>query len=301
MRNIFCSSLVARADEPRFVFLTGDLGFMALEPLRAAMGQRFINAGVAEQNMVGVAAGLAKSGLRPWVYSIAPFVCFRPFEHIRNDICLHDLPVVLVGNGGGYGYGVMGCTHHAIGDYGALLTLPSLRVWVPAFDEDVAAMVERLFIEPHPSYLRLGVSEKPGDLALPPYAAWRRLLHGEGGCLVVVGPLVGSIVRAAMTLSEAVRPTIWLLSELPLPAPPSEFLADVARSPCLMVVEEHVAAGGVGSMLALDLLHRGHGPRRFLHRTARGYISGRYGSQSFHRRESGLDAESILSDLIGAS
>ena len=87
------------------------------------MGERFINAGVAEQNMVSVAAGLAKAGLRPWVYSIAPFLYARAFEQIRNDVCLHGMPVILVGNGGGYGYGVMGSTHHAIEDYGVLLSL----------------------------------------------------------------------------------------------------------------------------------------------------------------------------------
>ena len=124
MRNALCHSLTARAADPAFVFLTGDLGFQALEPLRAAMGARFINAGVAEQNMVSVAAGLARAGLEPWVYSIASFLYARPFEQIRNDICLHDLPVRLVGNGGGYAYGVMGATHHALEDYGVLLGLP---------------------------------------------------------------------------------------------------------------------------------------------------------------------------------
>ena len=141
MRNVFCQSLIEAASRPEFVFLTGDLGYKALEPLREAMGSRFINAGVAEQNMVSLAAGLARSGLRPWVYSIAPFVYARPFEQIRNDICLHNLPVVLVGNGGGYGYGVMGATHHALEDYGALLCLPHLRAYVPAFDADVKAMI----------------------------------------------------------------------------------------------------------------------------------------------------------------
>src|SRR5262252_2617087 len=127
MRQAFCRTLLEFAARPDFVFLTGDLGFMALEPLQDAMGPRFINVGIAEQNMVGVGAGLARRGMRPWLYSIAPFLYARAFEQIRNDICLHDLPVVLVGNGGGYGYGVMGCTHHALEDYGVLLTLPKLR------------------------------------------------------------------------------------------------------------------------------------------------------------------------------
>src|SRR5947209_1053734 len=161
MRNVFCQSLVAQAARPEFVFLTGDLGYKALEPLRDALGRRFINAGVAEQNMVTVAAGLAKAGLRPWAYSIAPFLYARPFEQIRNDVCLHNLPVVLVGNGGGYGYGVMGATHHALEDYGVLLCLPHLRVYIPAFDGDVGPIVKGLFRVSHPAYLRLGVSEKP--------------------------------------------------------------------------------------------------------------------------------------------
>src|SRR5262249_54897691 len=114
MRKQFCDALVARAKNPDMIFLTGDLGFMALEELQKALGERFINAGVAEQNMISVAAALARQGFQVWAYSIAPFCYARPFEQIRNDITFHGLPVKLVGNGGGYGYGVMGPTHHAI-------------------------------------------------------------------------------------------------------------------------------------------------------------------------------------------
>src|SRR3954447_24215130 len=142
MRDVFCKALVQMSAREDFVFLTGDLGYRALEPLREAMGKRFINAGVAEQNMVTVAAGLAREGLRPWVYSIAPFLYARPFEQIRNDVCLHRLPVALVGNGGGYAYGVMGATHHALEDYGALLGLPGLRAYVPAFDADLRPLFD---------------------------------------------------------------------------------------------------------------------------------------------------------------
>src|SRR5271167_2666914 len=145
MRQAFCNGLVQQALLPEFVFLTGDLGFKALEPLQSALGQRFINAGVSEQNMVSVAAGLARSGLRPWTYSIAPFLYARPFEQIRNDVCFHGLPVILVGNGGGYGYGVMGSSHHALEDYGVLLSLPGMQVHVPAFDADIAGAIEQLF------------------------------------------------------------------------------------------------------------------------------------------------------------
>src|SRR5271169_6181836 len=190
MRNAFRDTLLELAPDPAFVFLTGDLGFQALEPLRDEMGERFINAGVAEQNMVSVAAGLAKEGLRPWVYSIAPFLYARAFEQIRNDVCLHRMPVILVGNGGGYGYGGMGSTHHAIEDYGALLSLLGMRVYLQAFDCDVSQSIRYLTRADHPAYLRLGLSEQPKGFSPPPFAAWRHLLTGGGPTIVISGPLV---------------------------------------------------------------------------------------------------------------
>jgi transketolase len=294
MRQAFCQSLVAQAGRRDFVFLTGDLGFMALEPLRAALGRRFINCGVAEQNLVSVAAGLAHAGLRPWAYSIAPFIYARPYEQIRNDLSLHRLPVALVGNGGGYGYGVMGATHHALEDYGALLCLSHLRAYVPAFDSDLVEQVKLLFAADHPAYLRLGLSEEPKGTILPPYAAWRKLLSGEGATLLVAGPLVGGILEATRQLPEGQRPDIWLVSELPLLELPDLFLADLRRSRRLIVVEEHVAQGGVGRMVGQLLLEAGQAPRHFLVRAARGYASGLYGSHKFHRKECGLDPASIL-------
>jgi transketolase len=297
MRNAFCQALVEAASRDEFVFLTGDLGFRALEPLREALGSRFINAGVAEQNMVSVAAGLARSGLRPWVYSIAPFVYARPFEQVRNDVCLHRLPVVLVGNGGGYGYGVMGATHHALEDYGSLLCLPHLRAYVPAFDSDVFKLVDTLFEVSGPAYLRLGVAEEPRDAAASTYSPWRKLQDGPGWLIVVTGPLVGSIWGAVRELDGCRRPSLWLLSELPIREVPEEFYLDLGRARRLLVVEEHVSQGGVAQNLAAVMLASGNVPERFSSRTAQGYLSGRYGSQSFHRRECGLDPDSILEFL----
>lgn len=303
MRTALCDTLVRYADDPQFTFLTGDLGFKALEPLRDALGRRFINAGVAEQNMISVAAGLATTGWKPWVYSIAPFLYARPFEQIRNDICLHDLPVRLVGNGGGYAYGVMGSTHHALEDYGALLCLPHLSAFVPAFAADLSAVIQNLQTSSHPAYLRLGRCERPAGFELPEYAPWRRLITGAGPTLVVVGPLVGGLLRPLAGLSEVRRPDLWILTELPVREEclPPEFLRSLSRSGHLVVVEEHVAHGGVGEALARALLLIGAAPRRFTHRSALGYVSGLYGSQVFHRRECGLDPDSIVAMLEKAS
>jgi len=299
MRDVFTKSLVGVASDPLFVFLTGDLGFSALEPLRDAAGDRFINAGVAEQNMVSVAAGLARSGLRPWAYSIAPFIYARPFEQVRNDVCLHNLGVRLVGNGGGYGYGVMGGTHHALEDYGSLLCLQNMRVIIPAFDADVEAVVNQISTYERPVYLRLGRDEKPADFETPPYAPWRRVIDGRGPTVVAVGPLIGPYLEPLRALPEASRPRVWVVTELPFDAGsiPAEFWSDLSDSRHLVVAEEHVQQGSAGQSLAYLLAASGRRVDRFSHLYARGYVSGRYGSQAYHRKDCGLDAASLLDAL----
>jgi transketolase len=294
MRQTFCNGLVRQAFLPEFVFLTGDLGFKALEPLQSALGPRFINAGVSEQNMVSVAAGLARSGLRPWTYSIAPFLYARPFEQIRNDVCFHRLPVVLVGNGGGYGYGVMGSSHHALEDYGCLLTLPHMRAFVPAFDSDLSTMIPALMQSDGPVYLRLGLSEEPKGWPLRTYAPWRKLLDGKASVLAGVGPLVGSMLTALQQLEENLRPEVWLVTELPISNVPAEFMESVRRTRRLAVVEEHTLHGGFGQMLSHYLATVGESLDSFTHKHALGYVTGLSGSQKFHRTECGLDPASIV-------
>jgi transketolase len=191
----------------------------------------------------------------------------------------------------------MGATHHAIEDYGVMLALPHMRVFIPAFDRDLRPMLDLLTNIESPAYLRLGLSEEPKELALPPYGAWRQLVdRGARGraTILAVGPLVGGIVDAVRNIAADRRPSVWLLSELPIVDMPQPFVEDVTSSPHLVVVEEHVEHGGAGSMVAHSLLTRNIAPRRFSHLAARGYPSGLYGSQKFHRRESGLDPSSVM-------
>ena len=295
MRKQLCEALLLRSSSPKMIFLTGDLGFMALEELRDSMGERFINAGVAEQNMISVAAGMAMQNLEVWVYSIAPFCYARPFEQIRNDICFHDLPVKIIGNGGGYGYGVMGPTHHAIEDYGILLALPNMSAYVPIFDEDLYSVIPKLGAETHPAYLRLGRSEAPNDFSVPPYSAWRQLTCGQGKTVIAVGPIGGTYIAAFNQFPESVRPNLWAIAELPLSKNPlPKLLQDqIDGDSGLMVIEEHVSRGGFASELALNFLTQSHIPKRFSHFYAQAHTYSRYGSQVYLRKKSGLGVDVI--------
>jgi len=299
MRKQLCDALVARAANPDMVFLTGDLGFMALEPLQQALGTRFINAGVAEQNMVSVAAAMAREGLEAWAYSIAPFCYARPFEQIRNDVAFHHLPVKLIGNGGGYGYGVMGPTHHAIEDYGILLTLPHMRAFIPAFDEDIDGVLDKAAASGDPAYIRLGRGEPPPGFSVPAYAPWRQLLAGQGMTVIVAGPLVGTYLAALQTLPDALRPNLWVVTELPLDKnePPPALLEQLASGRGICVAEEHVRRGGLGSELALYLLGHEIDPGPFHHLFAKAHHYAAYGSQNFLRAQSGLDSASLLTKV----
>jgi transketolase len=193
----------------------------------------------------------------------------------------------------------MGASHHAIEDYGILLSLLHMHVFVPAFKEDVPPIVDKLLLLDHPAYLRLGRDEKPKDLDLKPYAPWRKVLDGNGPTLLMVGPLAGPILGGLKDLDAKKRPSAWVLTELPIEysALPGEFREDLKKSGHLIVAEEHVAHGSVGEMISRVLLLNGAAPAKFSHHCAQGYLSGYYGSQNFHRKESGLTAENILKEL----
>lgn len=296
MRKSFVDALLKHIYDPRFIFLSGDLGYGALESLQAALSDRFINCGIAEQNMVSVAAGLAKSGMRPFVYSIAPFLYARAFEQIRNDICFHGLPVVLVGNGGGYGYGVMGGTHHALEDYGVLLTLPHIHCYVPAFDEQIEPMIDRMFKADHPSYLRLGLAESlDQDITKTRYI--HQVYDGRGPTVLAVGPIAGGILNAIVAIPNTPRPSLWVASEFPFESfLPEVFTKDVDRSDHLIIIEEHVCHGSIGDSFPSRFLDQlGRIPKYIdhLHADPPPYKS--YGSQKFHRAQCGLDIDNIMS------
>lgn len=287
MRAEFAQAMLELLEQRRdLVFITGDLGYMALERLAEAYGPRFINAGVAEQNAVSLAAGLAREGCLPWVYSAAVFTVLRPYEQIRNDVCLHQLPVKLVGNGGGYAYGIMGATHHALEDVGALRALPNLKLYLPLLATDVAPVVREMAVDPSPNYLRLGMSaDIPGDI--PAFAPWRKLKSGRSCVVIGAGPVLQGLYELnAPKLFEELE--IWSVGTFPLAAIPNELAASIEEKGRVISIEEHYRAGGLAEALGYSLLTSGIRPRSFVGLHAAGYPSGRYGSQRWHLEESGL-------------
>tara|TARA_B100000787_G_C16183491_1_gene293223 strand:- start:220 stop:1104 length:885 start_codon:yes stop_codon:yes gene_type:complete len=289
MRKILSKEMVALGKNKNNVFLTGDLGFMSLEKVQKSFGQRFINCGVSEQNMIGVAAGLARNNLNVFAYSIAPFIYARPFEQIRNDIVLSDLPVCLIGNGGGYAYGYQGPTHHAIEDCAAMNAL-GVEVLVPSFDQDLSCLLKNIN---RPSYLRLGIEQLPKGKNPPPYEPWRLLEKGNNGVIVALGPLAGMVWETILELPKKNRPSLWAVNNFNTNDIPDQFFKNIYNQK-LYVFEEHVAQGGLGMLLSHSIIKKGVALKQFSHHHAFGYPDLNFGSQNFHRKQSGLDRETIF-------
>ena len=298
MRKEFSEAIekVMQEDES-IVFLTGDLGYNALENLKEKFGNRFINAGVAEQNMVGVAAGMAYKGHKVFCYSIAPFVVYRCLEQFRNDVCLHNLPVFLVGNGGGYGYGIMGSTHHAIEDIGCLSGLQNVRTWIPAFSDEVEYAVSQMVEEKKPAYLRLGVGGScPENSVLSQSLKRITVASNLKTAVICLGPIVSNVLGAIEKGSLQNQVSVYTALHLPLLLS-TETISELRNFENIVVVEEHVGVGGLGQQLSVQLLENQIHPKKFVSLFAKGYPNGLYGSQKYHQAQSGLDIDSILEVL----
>jgi transketolase len=302
MRVEFASAIldIAKRDE-RIAFLSGDLGFMALEEIQNALKERFINCGVAEQNMMSVAAGLAARGFIPVTYSIAPFATMRPFEQIRNDICLHNLPVKIVGNGGGYGYGIMGATHHALEDVAIMRSLPNMSVYVPCFGSDVAKGVRHMIEQKGPAYLRLGKSV-PDFGEVSSSSAWsdfRRIKKGRSVIVIAMGPVIENVIQSLPDLpSDTVE--LWSVGSFPVRDLPEEFTEAVKRVKKVITLEEHYRSGGLAESLGTFFANLSADKLTFINLCAEGYPSGLYGSQRWHQEESGLAGSKLYDTIIGA-
>ncbi|MES2520130.1 MAG: transketolase [Bacteroidota bacterium] len=298
MRREFSDAIekIALEDE-KVVFITGDLGYNALENLQKTLGNRFINAGVAEQNMVGLAAGMAYKGFKVFCYSIAPFVVYRCWEQFRNDVCLHNLPVFLVGNGGGYGYGIMGSSHHAIEDLAGLSSLQNVKCWIPAFADEVGPFISQIVADARPAYLRLGAGKQTpanegefGSLKLVVKS------NHPKGSIVALGPVANNVVSVLQQEEFANQFNLFTAQNVPLIIN-SEGFKSLQSTDNLLVIEEHVSIGGLAQQLSVQLMENGIAFKKFISLRAEGYPDGTYGDQNFHQTQSGLDTQNIAEKL----
>ena len=255
MRTAFVRALIEEAEQDeRIVLLTGDLGFMALEPFRDRFPDRFFNVGVAEQNMVGVATGLAEAGFTPFCYSIVPFAVLRPYEFIRNGPVLHGWKVRIVGMGGGFEYGSAGPTHYGLEDVGVMRLLQGMAVVAPADAEQATAAVRALSAWPGPAYLRLGKNDPnkrvPGLDGRFELGKVQEVREGSDVVVFAMGS-IGSSVSAALDELEAhgISATFAVIASVS-PRPTDDIARLVATHRLAVTVEAHVAVGGIGSLVA---------------------------------------------------
>lgn len=258
MRNTFAATFASLArTDPRLIAVVADIspaGSMA--DFRSEFPERFINTGVAEQVMIGLCAGMALRGMRPFAYTIATFAVFRPYEMIRDDLCYQDLPVTVVGIGGGVGYSTLGATHHAMEDVALMSALPNMTVIAPCDPAETAEATRWLATENrHPAYLRLGKAGEPNlsTQAAEPFVVGRlrTLRKGRGTAFLAYGP---PMVATALSLADRVERATGVPATVVSAHTLKPFDADTAAAVLkghdhVVAIEEHVPGGGLGARL----------------------------------------------------
>jgi transketolase len=254
MRSAFINELLAAAEiNENIVLVVGDLGFGVIEPFATRFPKRFFNAGVAEQNMMGLAAGLASEGFHVFVYSIANFPTFRCAEQIRNDVDYHNLPVTIVAVGGGMAYGNLGYSHHAVQDYALIRTMSNMLIAAPGDPMEVTACMRYLMSNPQPSYLRMGKAGEPCIHAeIPEVSPGKWLTIREGKKAGVSYLTTGATLNLVHQLLSQ-RPDLksCSLNSMPLWSMKTKAVQaqQVENFESIITVEDHLMDGGFGSWL----------------------------------------------------
>jgi transketolase len=297
VRSAFVQALVdVAAHDERVVLMTGDLGFMALEPFRDRFPDRFYNMGVAEQNMIGVATGLAEAGFMPFCYSIVPFAALRPYEFIRNGPVLHGLPVRVVGMGGGFEYGAAGPSHYGIEDVGVMRLLQDLAVVAPADAAQAATAVRALVDWPGPAYLRLGKNDRvqvPGLDGRFELGRVQQVREGADVVLLAMGAVGASVFTAAEELErEGISAAVVVLASVS-PRPLDDIARLVSAHGKAVTVEAHVSNGGIGSLVAEVIAETGAACQLLRIAVDRPY-GGLGGSETFLHDAHGLSSSCVV-------
>ena len=254
MRDTFSEELTALAgSDPRIVLLMGDIGNHMFDRFKELYPDRFFNCGIAESNMISVAAGLAMSGYRPFVYTFSAFDVGRPFEQIRVDLAFQNLPVVIIGLGGGLTYSSLGPTHYICEDLAITRALPNMTVVCPADAIETRAAIRAALQREGPVYIRIGKKNEPVIHKTPPdFVIGKGITIEEGTdiCILGIGTILPNVIAAAHRLREyGIKPHVVSFHTL---KPLDTKLLKKAFSdyPLVVTVEEHSLIGGLGSAVA---------------------------------------------------
>jgi transketolase len=300
VRDAFLTSLISSAEkDDRIALLTGDLGFGVVEKFENKFPDRFWNCGVAEQSMIGIAAGLAKSGMLPFVYSIANFPTFRCLEQIRNDVCYHNLPVTIVSVGAGLGYGTLGYTHHGIEDIAAMRSLPNISIYSPSDPIDVAQVLTRICQQPSPTYLRLGKNGEPEIQQLTKNAdlgTIRELTSGADLTILATGAISENCAKVSAEL-KVKGFEIQVIAIAQIEPLNSNFLLPLISSAKVLIVEEHVKRGGFAAAL-FESFSENHYTTQVDRLFVKESMISEIGTQEFLRGLSGLDVSGIKAKCL---
>lgn len=297
MRTAFIETLLDLArDDDRIVLMVGDLGFGVVTPFMEELPGQFVNAGVGEQNMTGMAAGMALSGKIVFTYSIANFPVLRCLEQIRNDICYHNARVRVVPIGGGMAYGALGPSHHATEDIAVVRALPNLTVVAPGDPVETRLATQALIEHEGPAYLRLGRAGEPivhdED---PAFELGKSITVREGAdiCLIATGGMLHNAVLAAEALALR-RIEARVLSMHSIKPLDIEAVIDAARTQAVFTIEEHSVIGGLGSAVAEVLMEADVRPNHFKRIGLEGSLSSIVGDQEYLLNYYGLDGQGIV-------
>lgn len=297
MRDAFISVLTELAPQhPDFILLSGDLGFSVLNDFIAHFPRQFLNVGVAEQNMSGLAAGLAMEGHTVFTYSIGNFPTLRCLEQVRNDICYHGANVKIVCVGGGMSYGAVGFSHHATEDIAILRSLPGMLVLLPCDLWEAAEATRYLFSHRGPAYLRLDKSAAPvivrDDEIFRP-GCIRTVREGSDITLAATGGILAEALLAANALAERSIQCRVLSVHTIKPIDTVTLAAAASETGGIISIEEHAVDGGLGGAIAESLMEAGVFPGFFVRMGLRNTFSSVIGSQKYLRTVYSMDAASI--------
>lgn len=297
MRNAFADEVtqLAQADS-RVVLLSGDIGNRLFDRLRAARPEQFFNCGIAEQNMMGVAAGMGLSGLRPIVYTITPFTTIRCLEQIKIDVGYHNSPVIIVGTGSGLSYASLGPTHHSLEDFAIFRAIPNLQVLAPWDAKSLRACLRMAIESSIPTYIRIGKkgeTDLSGDQAVPAIGNGLCLQPGTQVCILATGTVSSEAALAVKTLAEQGISAQLVLIHTIKPFSELAIVTLLNRFDALVTVEEHSKVGGFGESV-LNLIARNGLQKRVEVLGASDQFMPVVGSQEYARQYFEIDAGSIV-------